>query len=117
MTINSTDIRIRPFVASDIVIVLGKDKVLYAEECGYPPDAFSKYVSNALDEFLNRNGGMLLGRRVDQGIRQLDTFCRMMRNSRCGLGALRSSRWVIRHAFSVFCSLNSRSDGVAPNGS
>lgn len=59
MILTLSDIIIRPFVPSDIPIVLEKHKVLYAKEFGYLPDAFSTYVSDALDDFLERKGGML----------------------------------------------------------
>ena len=59
MIINLSDVTIRPFVESDIAVVLEKHKFLYAEEFGFSPDAFSKYVSDALNDFLDRDGGML----------------------------------------------------------
>lgn len=59
MTIKLSDITIRPFVESDVAVVLDKHKVIYSEEFGFSPDAFSQYVSDALDDFLDRNGGML----------------------------------------------------------
>jgi ribosomal protein S18 acetylase RimI-like enzyme len=59
MTIKLLDITIRPFVQSDVAIVLDKHRVIYSEEFGFSPDAFSQYVSDALDEFLDGNGRML----------------------------------------------------------
>jgi ribosomal protein S18 acetylase RimI-like enzyme len=59
MTIKLSDVTIRPFVDSDVAVVLDKHRVIYSAEFGFSPDAFSQYVSHALDDFLDRNGRML----------------------------------------------------------
>jgi len=58
MTIDLSDIRIRPYTSSDIPIVPEKHVELYKEDHNYPPDTFGKYVNDALAD-LPLSGGPL----------------------------------------------------------
>src|SRR5579859_4184410 len=59
MTINMEDITLRPYTEADIPTIVERHQTLYWEEFSYPPDAFSKHVSDGLDQLVQTEGSQL----------------------------------------------------------